>query len=388
MLRTLAIYLLLTGMLLAGLPAQLWANSSEPVNEKRTQRELDEVKRRIQTLQKTIRSTQQQRSSTEVALKQTETDIGRLHTALREAARELQDSQQRIKALTEQQSSLQSARERQQAALVRDIQAAYRTGRQEYLKLLLNQQRPETLARTLKYYDYVHKARFGNITAFTNTLRDLEENRRRLDQEAARLTALQEKLRVQQQALEASQQQRRQVLATLTRELRNKDSQLNQLRKNESELHALLKAVQETLADLPQHLGSIPFQQTRGKLSLPTPGRIVHRFGSDREEGAMRWNGIVIRSKPGAPVKAVHRGRVVFSDWLRGFGLLTIIDHGNQYLTLYGHNESLLKEPGAWVDSHDIIAYTGSSGGQEDSGLYFELRHRGDPINPSSWFKR
>ena len=143
--------------------------------------------------------------------------------------------------------------------------------------------------------------------------------------------------------------------------------------------------MQETPADLPPNTNSTPIENRKGKLTWPIKGRVSKRFGNRRAQGKLRWNGVIINARTGTAITAVHRGRVVFSDWLRGFGLLTILDHGDGYLSLYGHNEVLNKEPGDWVENGEIIAYSGRNTEQSISGLYFELRHQGKPINPTKW---
>ena len=362
------------------------AANTDVVDARKTEQELSQVKKKIESLQHVIKKTQSQRSETEEQLRKVEKEISNTKKDLRNANRQILQSRKTVKQLNEEKNALEAAKRKQKVALVTDIQAAYRTGRQEYIKLLLNQQEPEKLARVIKYYDYFHRTRLTNIQSFNSTIASLEANQQQLDEELERLQNLRQRLEIQQQGLIKAQDQRQQVLAKLDLSLRDKDKRLSQLSENQEELQRLLRAVQETLADLPAHVGdTTPFAKRKGKLSWPTKGKVVRSFRSKREDSNLRWNGVIIRTANGAPVTSVHRGRVVFSDWLRGFGLLTIVDHGDNYYTLYGHNESLLTEPGDWVEVGQVIAYTGTSGGQEKPGLYFEIRKDGEPINPSQW---
>lgn len=363
-----------------------WADD-DTVDAAKTERQLKQVKKSIESIQHLIKKTQSRHSATEESLRKSEVEIGSTRADLRQAGLDIAQSNDNLAKLKRQQSNLEIAKQNQKLALADDVQAAYRTGRQEYVKLLLNQQQPEKLARVLKYYDYFHQARLKNINIFNQTLADIESNRQAIDQEIDQLESLRKSLVHKQEQLQAAQKRRKSVLAELKATLQTKDSQLKKLKSNEDELQKLLKAVQETLADLPQDIGNTPFSKSKGKLRWPTKGHVANRFGAQREDGKLRWNGILIKNQPGTPVKAIARGRVVFSDWMRGFGLLTIVDHGDNYLTLYGHNESLLKAPGAWVNANDIIAYTGNSGGQASAGLYFEIRYKGDPVNPAQWCK-
>lgn len=366
------------------LPINAWADSVDPVA---TKKELHKVQQRIDALQAQIKRTRQKRSETEKLLETSEQNISRIHRELRTVNQSLAASKQKIDGLTSAQQQLNTAKTAQKDALKGDISAAYRTGRQEYLKMLLNQEQPDKLARVIKYYDYYHQARLARIEKFNQTLQDIETNQTQLNEEQNRLNQLKSDLSAQQTNLQTAHDQRKAALAQINDKLKNNASQVSQLEQNQNELESLLHTVQETLSDLPNTLGKQPFAQQKGQLSWPSKGRIKERFGTRRENGAMRWNGVLIATGKGDPVKAIHHGRVVFSDWMRGFGMLTIIDHGDGYLSLYGHNETLLRNPGDWVNGGEIIASTGNSGGQKEAGLYFEIRKNGKPINPSHWCK-
>ncbi len=383
-LLTFVVLILLSGV--SGLlPPSALATDDDSVDPRKTERELKQIKNRIKALQQQISKTRKRRSEFEQSLRAAEQQIGAVKRKLRHIRQQLANSTQAIEHLQQQQKHLEHQQHTQKSALIRDIQAAYRTGRQEYLKLLLNQQEPEKLARVLKYYEYFHQARLQRIQEYNKVLLEITENRENLKNEVARLNRLQESLQQRKAELETAQKSRKQALASLNKALDTKDKHLKSLQSSQQELQKLLKALRETLADLPSNIGNTPFNKARGKLRWPVAGRITNRFGSRREGGKLRWNGVFIKAQPGSPVKAVHRGRVVFSDWMRGYGLLTIIDHGDDYLSLYAHNESLLKEPGDWVEANETIAYAGNSGGNSKTGLYFEIRHRGRPKNPSIW---
>lgn len=363
------------------------AQASDVIDEKTTKRELTQVKKQITSLKHIIEKTQGRRTKTETNLRKTELEISKTQKNLRSVNRNLRASKQSIAHLRQEQRSLNAAKNRQTKALLSDITAAYQTGRQEYLKLLLNQENPEKLARALKYYDYFHQARLGHIEAFNNTLAQIQTNKSTISSELSKLERFKSQLEIDKAILIKAQARRKQVIKKLNQSLASKDAQLKHFTSSETELQTLLDAVQETLADLPANINSTPFSARKGKLAWPAKGRISKRFGSRRIEGKLRWNGVIIKARSGTPITAVHRGRVVFSDWLRGFGLLTILDHGDGYLSLYGYNEVLNKEPGDWVESGEIVAYSGKTTQQASSGLYFELRHKGKPINPSRWCK-
>jgi len=371
--------------LLIGL-ALCWAFPvSASVDPVATKKELQQIQNRIQDLQKDIKRTQSRRSATEQALQKAEQAISDPRRKLREVNRSMTQSEAKLAELRRAQQDLNRAKEAQRAALKQDINAAYRAGRQEYVKLLLNQEQPDKMARLMKYYDYYHQARMARIQAFNQTLRDIKDNEISINEEVAELSTLKQALANEQQQLQAAKERRKQALAKLDSSLKNDASRVTSLKASQAELEEILHQVQATLSDLPSNVGKQPFAQLKGKLAWPSQGRVIKRFGNRRDSGALRWNGVLIRTAEGSTVKAVHHGRVVFSDWMRGFGMLTIVDHGDGYLSLYGHNETLLKSPGDWVDGGEVIAYSGRSGGQEQASLYFEIRKNGKPENPSRW---
>ena len=311
-----------------------------------TKKELQQIQSRIQDLQKEIKRTQSRRSSTEEALKKSEEAISNTRRKLREVNRSMAQSDAKLAQLRQSQQQLNRAKEAQRSALKQDINAAYRAGRQEYVKLLLNQEQPDKLARQMKYYDYYHQARMQRIQAFNQTLAEIKANEVQINEEVAQLSSLKSELADEQQRLQSAKEQRKQALAKLDDSLKNDASRVSSLKANQSELEAVLHRVQATLSDLPSNVGKQSFAKLKGKLAWPSQGRVVKRFGNRRESGSLRWNGVLISTQEGSTVKAVHHGRVVFSDWMRGFGMLTIVDHGDGYLSLYGHNETLLKSPG------------------------------------------
>ena len=363
------------------------ASAQANVDPVATKQELQQVQKKINHLQAQIKRTQSKRSSAEKALQKAEQEVSDIRRKLRDVSASYATSEKKLTELQVAQKELNHAKDQQKDALKDDINAAYRTGRQEYLKLLLNQEEPDKLARLMKYYDYFHKARMARITAFNQTLADISANEIKINEEISQLESLKTQLKNKQTQLSSAKQQRKTALANLDKSLRSSANRVDQLKANQTELENVLHAVQQTLSDLPSNVGKQPFAQRKGKLAWPSPGRHLKRFGNRRQTGSLRWNGVLIGANEGTAVQSIHHGRVVFSDWMRGFGMITILDHGDGYLSLYGHNETLLKSPGDWVASGEVIAYSGNSGGQSSPGLYFEIRKNGKPINPARWCK-
>lgn len=353
-----------------------------------THQELNQVKQRIEKLQRQLRKDQGKKTKAESALQSIESKMGTLFNELSRINQQLRSSENTLVALEKQHKQLTEARTKQKTKLSADLKATYSQGRKEYLKMLLNLEEPERLSRISRYYDYVQKARFERIQSFNVTLNALKETSLSQDKERGKLAQLKDNLEHQKIALDSAQAKRQKALASAKQSIKNTDQALAQLNADQKRLQKLLNEVQNALADLPVGSGKVAFKKRKGQLIWPTTGPIKHRFGQQRAQGRLKWNGIVIKNKSGAKVKAIHGGRVVFSDWLRGYGLLIILDHGDNYMSLYGHNQSLIKETGDWVNAGEQISSVGNSGGQSESGLYFEIRKNGKPSNPSRWLPK
>ena len=260
-------------------------------------------------------------------------------------------------------------------------------GRNEPLKLLLNQRSPAEFGRNLAYYGYMGRLRADQIGVINENIAEIDELSAKIAEEedatgetrgTARRRGLAE--------LDSARKQRGRVLANLERETRNRSASLKRLEQQQAQMERLLRDLNRALADSAPIDPKDPFGNLRGKLAWPVAGKLTARFGETRA-GTVRWNGLLIAADRGSPVKAVHAGRVVYADWLPGMGLLIIVDHGGGYLSLYGHNETLFRQAGTTVVAGDTIAAAGDSGGRSQSGLYFEIRRSGKPVDPRPWFR-
>ena len=362
--------------------------AQQPGTPQQREQELKQLHQRIRALQERIRRTRGRQSELNRRLQQSEQQIGRLARHLRVLKGQLRRQNVRLADLEAQARRQQAALRAQQELLARQVRGAYAMGRQEQLKILLNQQDPAVVSRVLTYYDYLNRARAEQMARIRSRLQALAETRARIRDEQARLARLESEQAGQKQALEQQQQARREVLRQLASQIQGQDARLAQLRRDEKQLQQLLKGLQDALADIPRNLDAQqPFDKSRGRLRWPLRGVIRHAFGEPKI-GALRWDGVMIEAPEGREVHAVHAGRVAFADWLRGFGLLLIIDHGDGYMTLYGHNQSLFKEVGDWVEAGEPVAAAGSTGGGRESGVYFAIRRHGKPVNPARWCRR
>jgi septal ring factor EnvC (AmiA/AmiB activator) len=347
---------------------------------------LSQVRSRIDKLRKEIEKTQTLHDSVRTELRDIERAIGKSLRALKQLNQKLARQQHKLSALQRQRNTLKADLATQHHLLARQVQAAFMIGRQEYMKLILNQEDPAAVGRTMVYYDYFNRARLRRIEATRATLAKLQGVEKEISRQTRSLNAIKQQQLTKKRELQASSHERAMVVARLHQELVSKEQELSRLVEDERRLQDLVSRLDRAIPDILTAPGSHkPFSKLRGQLAWPTKGRLLSHFGTRRQGGRLKWNGVLIRAKEGGDVRAVSHGRVAYADWLRGYGLLLIIDHGDGYMSLYGHNQALYKETGEWVEAGEVIASVGKSGGQARAGLYFEIRHNGKPTDPAKW---
>lgn len=372
-------------LLLVGIAPGHGAAGQDPAASRE---QLEQVRQRIAGLQARMRKTAGERDTLSDQLRDAERQIGRVARRLRALGGQLETQRERLDELRRGEAKQRDRLDSERHELARQVRAAYAMGRQERLKILLNQQDPALVSRVLTYYDYVNRTRARRMGEIRRRLDDLRATREQIGQEEKRLEGLQQKELAAQQALERQQAARREILHALAAELRSQTDELERLRRDESQLQQLLADIEQALADIPDASpADEAFERRRGQLPWPASGVLEVRFGSPRV-GGLRWDGVMIGAPEGREVHAVQHGRVAFADWLRGFGLLLIVDHGDGWMTLYGHNQSLFKEVGDWVETGEPLGLVGASGGRETAGVYFGIRHQGKPVNPVEWCQR
>jgi septal ring factor EnvC (AmiA/AmiB activator) len=367
--------------LLPVIPAQ----AEQSVSQVEIEARLKALDKEISNYKETLDSTQGQKSEIEATLERNEQGINKLINEIDTIEKELDTTNDRVSSLTEKQKELLTVKSEQQYYIEQQVRAAYEIGSQEYLKILLNQEDPNEIARMLTYYDYFNQARSKQIESYNLTLLNLDRVTQELAEETVVLESQRRALGAQQKSLANVQKEKQMTLKALINQISTTGSALSKLEQDRGRLEQLLDRLQESLANLDAPRSAQPFAGMQGKLLLPVEGRISHRFGNQKNQGKLRWHGIFIDAAEGESVYAVHYGRVVFSDWLRGFGLLMIVSHGEGYMSLYGHNQALFRETGDWVSAGEVIAAVGDSGGQDKTGLYFEIRIDGKPNNPQNW---
>jgi septal ring factor EnvC (AmiA/AmiB activator) len=249
----------------------------------------------------------------------------------------------------------------------------------------LNQKDPALAGRMFAYYSYFGRARAGQIKLIEDDLQRLAELDGELAAEDQQLAQLEKQQRAQLHELEQARTQRSHVLESLEAQSHTRAQNLERLHSQQAGLEKLLRELRTAMERFPLE-GNDAFARLRGKLAWPVSGRLVARFG-DARAGGVHWDGVLVATERGAPVKAVCQGRVIYADWLPGLGLLTIVDHGDGYLSLYGHNERLYKAAGEPVAAGEALAAAGDSGGSSRPELYFEIRKGGKPVDPRPWFR-
>ena len=317
---------------------------------------------------------------------------------LRDQERAIADGTRELAAIRDRRDtqSEQAGRLRAQAIEVRDrltderlvlaeqVRMTYLSGRREMIKLLLNQESPARLGRLLVYYDYLNRERGRRIGAVTRNLEDRERLTAQSERVAAELASLEQAQAEELAGLVSAREERRRVVARIEEGIRGADGELQRLLEEERRLTRVVDEVDALVTEYPADV-ALAFGDARGRLAWPVRGGLINDYGDSRVDGQLRWNGVMVGAPRGTPVRSVHSGRVVYADWLPGLGLLVIVDHGMGYMSLYGHNETILTEAGAGVGAGEPIARVGDSGGERQSALYFEIRQDGDPIDPRPW---
>jgi len=359
-------------------------SAAELADSKTTRQALDKVVEQLNALTVWFDDAEEQRVRWLNDLKRKDTEVSKVAEVVEQASEDLAVVDADLKILRQEHDALSAKRGQQALNIAEHLAATYRMSGQDFVKLLLNQESPDTLDRMARYHRYFTDARIASLHDYQTTLDELTENQRHLESRQADEREKQAALKRQQLALVRERQQRKGLINELDQEVEDKTSERIRLEADRRRLEQLFAELRRRASEL----DGGAFVARKGKLPWPLVGKLTHGFGQSRADGRLSWHGIVVTAQEGTPVTAVFRGRIVFADWLRGFGLLTIVDHGSGYMTLYGHADILLKTVGDWVESGELIARAGRSGGQRTSGLYFEVRQKGTARDPIGWLAK
>ncbi|KXI28409.1 peptidase M23 [Paraglaciecola hydrolytica] len=343
----------------------------------------------LQSIQQQIKEKQQQvaeqiksAKKLQQELEYAEVSVAKTVKALSVTENSLAENKTQRKQLGKQQQDVQQKIAQQQEGLAKLIKSAYMTGNYDFAKMLLNQQDAANFERTITYYQYLNNERRHKIDEFRVLISELEEVNAQLASKQQELAQLQSEQKEQKAQLVKQQASRETTLANIRSAIESDEAKIEILQQNEKNLQDALAKAQRDSEKQNQTFSGL--SRVKGKLLIPAEGELMRMFGRIRQ-GQIKWKGIVIKGQIGSPVIAVYQGKVLYADWLRGFGLVTVIDHGDGFMSLYGHNQALLKQAGDIVEAGETVALLGQSGGQTNPNLYFEIRHKGQPVNPTAW---
>lgn len=381
--------------------------------------DLSDLHEKIDALKKELDQSQEAHKDATDALKESETAISAANRKLREITQKQNQNKNALSSLKKQSLTINERLNQQQKQLSDLLKQQYMRGNQSYAQLILQDKNPSEIARDVKYFSYIakaHAALIDDMQASLNKVKELNNQTAAALQKVAELKAKQE---AEKKELEAQKKEKAKVVKSLSKQISAQRSEIKKLTRDEKNLSQLVERLAKIVPKKPKksvnkksnHNTNKPasdddtqnqtiakneqtptnayagssFSALKGKLRLPVRGEVTNRFGSARQDTGISWKGLFIRATEGSEVKSVASGRVIFADWMRGFGNLIIIDHGDGYMSLYGNNQAVFKRVGDDVDGGDSIASVGNSGGNESNGLYYELRRQSKPFDPLSW---
>ena len=349
-------------------------------------RALQGVLRELQELEGRVAKQQEGREEGYRRLRSVELEISDASRRLSELRAQKITAAARRESLSREARATKDRLDRERDQLAEQVLVTYLLGRQERLKLLFSQESPPRLGRMLVYHDYLNTARSMRINVVTRNIDTLAQLLSEADETALGLLELERAQGEALKRLEDAREEREFMLVRMDEAIRRSSGKIDWLEEEAQRLSELVAKIQDRLEVFSESERS-SFSSTKGSLGWPVAGSLLRDYGQPRAGGDLKWNGVLLQAPLGVPVSAVYYGRVVYADWLPGLGLLIIVDHGGDYMSLYGHNETILTELGARVSSGETIALTGQSGGQAQPALYFEIRHNGEPVNPHSWIE-
>jgi len=354
-------------------------------DKEESQQALEQIQSQIKDRQAQLQQRMGEAKSLQNRLRKSELAISALAQDIVVSERNIRNNEKKQNKLIREKESLVAQKNTQQKLLARQMRSAFMSGNHDYTKMLLNQEDAGKFERMLLYYRYLNDARSDNIDNFQALVAQLLDVATELKATAVLLQEEREKQLQQRTNLQASQKERQRTLSDLRNVISSEAAQIEQLQINEQNLVKALEDAAREQQRSPSELNGLG--DVKGKLLKPADAKMRKLFGK-RRQGQVRWKGVLFYGDLGSPVSAIHHGKVLFADWLRGFGLMVIVDHGDGYMSLYGHNQALLKQVGDFVQAGETIGLLGQSGGQNQPSLYFEIRHKGQAINPSKWLQK
>jgi septal ring factor EnvC (AmiA/AmiB activator) len=364
------------------------AGKESSSKQKLSDSHLKQLRTDINDLQNFLKKAHDNHKDLVSSLRKSDENVALISKQVEGIKKSLKEERARLKKLKSEQLSLNLNKRSQQKTLQSIILATYKLGQEPQLKLLLNQQDPSKLARNLSYLQYFNLAHQGQIKQYRSTLDRLDVVTQQVSKNKAALQAQLSALKSTHKKLKSTQLLQQKNATALNNKIKGDNQRLARLQQDRQNLMSLLGKVEQVFMPYERSKESRPFKKLKGKLPNPINVKPKRLFGMVQSNGKQQWEGWLYPASAGDNVHAIHHGRIVFSNWLRGFGLLTIVDHGQGYMSLYARNQALLRSVGDWVEAGDVIAKLGRSGGYDQSALYFEIRHKGKPQNPRRWLTK
>jgi len=361
--------------------------ADESLTKAEAESRLKQLKTEISSLHRELERTRTTLSNEQKALKAADLEIQSSALKLRQLESTRQVHEDELSVLHTERRNYLASLEKRKDILAAQIMAAYRLGRESRLKLVLNQDSPALLSRILAYYDYFSRSQSSQINELRQVLKTLDQMQEKINVELSAIDVVQKNQQAVLDAMTEQRKQRKAAIESLSGQIDTEETRLAELQRDRHDLEELLEKLSNVLADIPADLGQRHgLDKLKGKMLIPVKGRVKHAYGQPRTAG-LHWQGWLISANIGTEVRSIARGRVAYSDWLRGYGLLMIIDHGDGFMSLYANNESLLREVGDWVETGSDISTVGTSP-LNGNGLYFEIRKDGKAMDPVVWLKR
>ena len=366
--------------ILSGMVAQAWAQDREQAEQ-----ELTSVSAAIESIQSWLAQASSRQTEEEARLRDTELELSDSQQAFASLTTTVENTQSELVELQQQLAILEARKAEEQQLLQTLLRAAHMGADSNFLKTLLNREKSGDAARQLHYAQRFTRYQLAQIERFQLTLSELESVNLSLTANLADLNEQQSLLAERNAQLEASKLAREQALAALRSSIEDRSAEMEQLEISQAELQRLISEITRAMEGVSSFADVPPIADSRGDLQAPVTAEVVHGFGSRYGGGSLVRQGMSYAPDPGSQVRAIHPGQVVFADWLRGSGLLVVLDHGDGYMSLYGHNEALAVNIGSWVDAGEVLATSGTNSSDPSIGLYFEIRRNGEPQNPAAW---
>jgi len=373
-----------------------WSFAADKIGA--AKKDISGIQKQINKIKKKLNKTKKQQHDVTDALKKSETAISHANKALHKIKQDQKKNKSNLSKLKKQSLTISQKLSSQQEKLNKLLYRRYASGNQSYTRLILQSQNPSRISRDLKYQSYIAKARTRLINDMQSNLNEIKKLDTKTTKTLQRAAELKEKKEGERKALQKQKSKKALVLKKLSKEISAQRGKISKLKRDEKRLSRLVvklskiakkklssKVVAKSQQTTDNRYAGKKFSSLKGKLKLPVKGEVTNRFGRKRQDGGISWKGLFIRAKEGASVKSVASGQVVFAEWMRGFGNLIIVDHGDGYMSLYGNNQTILKNIGEDVSGGDTIAAVGNTGGNKSNGLYYELRKKSIPFDPLKW---